>query len=377
MKKTLCILIAIGILISCSTSAFANSDQPDTARSIINSSLSNELTESIMQIPVFLTYIDKDEYDKEDIRQSANQALNTEYNNNHSENILSRNLSPITINESKYTVIEVSEIEKNILLDNPVFYNTFKRCIELIEQGTTVHYINLFVPDSFNIFPSRGNEDDPLFWENMFPPLCPNGGSNVYNGYKFLYMESSVNVETNPAIPNNISSMNWTSIVAKTAKIAADIFVKNIWYRIASVGYELLSAVFNGYTPPYSVTYSSASGYLKLWVSGDLYLRTILISDNLDRIPGYAYYGWGHLESFKSKTKADAKWPISVRPGGTTYNYETRTFTYPYWNIVNTPGFNGNTTLYQSVKSLYENTIGYFTHDEIIDVEDVITSLLS
>ena len=104
--------------------------------------------------------------------------------------------------------------------------------------------------------------------------------------------------------------------------------------------------------------------------------KKVVFSDNLNRVPGYAYYDWGYLQSFKAKTKVDAKWPVSVRPGGTTYDYETNTYTYPYWKTVNTPGFNGNTTLYQSVKSLYENTMGYFTHDEMIDIQYAIASLL-
>lgn len=55
---------------------------------------------------------------------------------------------------------------------------------------------------------------------------------------------------------------------------------------------------------------------------------------------------------------------------------DTRTYTYPNWREVKTPGFDGNAALYQSVINLYQNTTGYFTHDETIDVDSVIASII-
>jgi len=132
-----------------------------------------------------------------------------------------------------------------------------------------------------------------------------------------------------------------------------------------------LKTFFDIYTPPISVEYSTAGGYLKAKVSGTLYIRTILIKDVLDRIPGYAYYDWGTTEQLKAKLKIDAKWPIGKRPGG-TYEYDTRTYTYEPTYVSNTPGFYGNSTLYRSVIDLYENTMGYFTHNEHIDIGSVV-----
>lgn len=171
--------------------------------------------------------------------------------------------------------------------------------------------------------------------------------------------------------------MNWVQIAGKTAKLAASVLVQNTPYSVAFIVYDAVSIVLNGYQPPYSVLYSNATeGYLKIWVTGDLYQRTILISDNLNRVSGYAYYDWGGVEQLKSKSNMMAKWPVSVRPGGYTYNYEYATYTSLTWNYATTPGFYGNTTLYQAVINLYQNTMGYFTHMEKVNVNSAIASLV-
>ncbi|WDC83418.1 hypothetical protein PL321_11780 [Caloramator sp. mosi_1] len=51
-----------------------------------------------------------------------------------------------------------------------------------------------------------------------------------------------------------------------------------------------MSTLFSSFDVPLSITYSSSGGYIKAKVSGDLYIRTVFIKDNKDRIPGYAYY---------------------------------------------------------------------------------------
>ena len=379
MKKLTCIVMVVIMILSVVTTAFA--DDTDGRNATINSTseLTADTADIISNIPLFITFVsDWNDERIDSIKENANFALNHAFADRVSKKaggVNSDDILETSIIKPEFRIIEASVNDKQEFLGRYEFSSTFRRVSELVRQDVSVNYINLFLPSDYNVKASGGDTNDPSYWENLCPKLCPSGGSNVYKGYKFLYLESSVNVETTPKVAGNIASMNWTSIIGKITKLAADVIVKDAVYQTASVAYEALSAVFGGYSPPYSVTYSAASGYLKTWVSGDLYMRTILISDNLNRVNNYAYYDWGLLESFKAKTKVDAKWPVSVRPGG-TYNYETCTFTYPRWRTVKTPGFNGNLSLYKSVINLYENTIGYFTHVETVDVYSVVASLI-
>jgi len=379
MKKIICLLLIFSLL---TTSSVAFAVETEANRSQINPiTVSPETVTALSLLPVFITYIDySDEDNIDDTKELAcleiNDAFKSRENTQHagSQKLTIDESSALHINNSTYEIIEVADASKAEMLNRPEFASTINRIGELVDQGVSVNYVNFFLSQN-GASGTRGDPSDPAYWEGSCPKLCPAGGSNVYNGYKFLYIESAVNVETTPKVAGNIGSMNWTSVAAKITKLAADVIVKNAVFQVASVAYDALSAVFSGYQAPYSVTYSASSGYLKTWVSGDLYMRTILISDNLNRIAGYAYYDWGHLESFKAKTKVDAKWPVSVRPGG-TYNYETNTYAYSTWRYATTPGFNGNTTLYSSVINLYQNTIGYFTHAETVDINGMIASLV-
>lgn len=124
-----------------------------------------------------------------------------------------------------------------------------------------------------------------------------------------------------------------------------------------------------------SLSYSSSEGYVKAKVSGDIYIRTVLIRDDLDRVEGYAYYSWGTTQRFAAALRVDSKYPYKRNASG-TYEYRYPSKTYPTKNS-STPGYYGNATLYASIIQLYNNTIGYFTHDESIDVTSAVASMLS
>ena len=70
-----------------------------------------------------------------------------------------------------------------------------------------------------------------------------------------------------------------------------------------------------------------------------------------------------------------ASYPYKRNASG-TYEYRYPSKTYPTKNS-STPGYYGNATLYASIIQLYNNTIGYFTHDESIDVTSAVASMLS
>lgn len=217
---------------------------------------------------------------------------------------------------------------------------------------------------------STNNADDPAYWESTFTLL------GIYDNYKFLFMESSMSVETkNWVTPGNISpSLKWDAIAKKSFETVLDHYVKDVFIGQIRSTLNALSTFFGMFDAPLAVAYGSSEGYIKGEVSGDLYMRTIYIQDKLDRMPGYAYYQWGTTEQLKATLAIKAKWPTSVRPGG-TYNYAIE------WDSFNqqtsqTPGFFGNSSLYRSIISLYKNELGYFPHNERIDFMSIIAKLL-
>lgn len=74
--------------------------------------------------------------------------------------------------------------------------------------------------------------------------------------------------------------------------------------------------------------------------------------------------------------KVLCKWPTTIRNGGMSYTYETKSGTLGKNIKTNTPGFFGNSTFYKSVLSYYKNTSATARHVEFIDIRSFISSLL-
>ena len=90
-------------------------------------------------------------------------------------------------------------------------------------------------------------------------------------------------------------------------------------------------------------------------------------------VSGYAYYPWGYTEQTRLQQGIEAKYPISKRTS-TTYNYNT-TSNFGNTRTYSTPGFYGGTTFLSTVLSYYNNTSGYFTYSESINISSVIASI--
>jgi hypothetical protein len=267
---------------------------------------------------------------------------------------------------SDFEIKELSALEKEEIIKNPLFSNTLLRVQEMVEEGKKVNYINFFMKQAYQTY--SGDPDDIEYWESS----CEYLGS--YDGYKFLFLESSVGVESDQVEPDNISpSIDWTELAITSFETFISYKVKGVLDSVLSfIG--TLADFFETVDPPVKITYGESDGYLKFKVSGDLYMRTIFIRDDHDRVPGYAYYAWGHTEQARMNTILEAKWPTEERPGG-TYNYDVESFVYPK-RTTSTPGFYGNSTLYRSIIDLYNNEIGYFTHDEEIDVNSLVVDMI-
>lgn len=271
-----------------------------------------------------------------------------------------------------YEVIQLNDAQKLSVLENPIYSSTFNQIAEMISGGVTVKYVNLFSGASNvdYVVSSTGDPNDISYWENNCSSL------GTYNGYKFLYLESSAGVETSEVEPGNISgSWKWSEIAKKSIEAVCDHYVKDNFYKAVKAVFNGLSTLFSIYESPLTISYGSSDGYIKAKVSGDIYIRTVLIRDDLNRVEGYAYYNWGTTQRFAAALRVDAKYPYKQNASG-TFEYRYPSYTYPT-QYSSTPGYYGNSTLYASIIQLYNNTIGYFTHDERIDVSSMVTSMLS
>ena len=95
------------------------------------------------------------------------------------------------------------------MIDNPLFANAIKKATQMIDAGMCVKSINFFMkkdPGESGLSSAavRSNVDDPKFWEDNCHPLELYNG--VYNGYRFLYVESQFYVETDEVTPGDINA---------------------------------------------------------------------------------------------------------------------------------------------------------------------------
>jgi hypothetical protein len=338
-------------------------------------------------IPIYVTVLDVSDFNER-------QALQTEISNELKQKIesnydvtgqskLNKKTSKesaedyIRINGEKFRLAEVTVIERTALFNNPVFFSTFSRASQLIESDVRVKNINFYIngiPEPEISGVRSGGIDDPSYWEGICNPLESYGG--LYNGHKFLYLESSISIETPEVVPGNItSSFNWGTFLSKSAQSFVNMYIGTV-STFVSVAKETISNILGSITTPLSVTYGAASGgYIKTRVVGQLYMRTVLIRDDDDRVPGYAYYSWATTEQTRLQQSVASFAPVSRRTP-TTYNYEYESDSSSV-KTKSSSGFYGGASFYASVISLYNNYMGYFTHNEILDISSLTSSIIA
>lgn len=352
-------LVALCLICSLAVPAFA-SDYGD-GEQVPAVLLDDTTRENLMDIPIFL------------ITSEENWELTNEQKDDVATVVSNYCDGTMSLGDNvEYSITPLSDAQKQDVLESPMYAATFSRIMDIIDSGVTVKYINLFSTYSQDLSVARatGDPSDITYWEQHCSPL------GTYNGYKFLYLESSAGVESSEVTPGNISaSLKWNEIAKKTLEVVCDHYVKNSYYKAVKAVANGLSTLFSFYESPLTVSYSPSREYIKAKVSGDIYIRTVLIRDDLNRVNGYAYYNWGTTERFAAALRVDAKYPYKQNVSG-TYEYRYPSYTYPT-QYSYTPGYYGGTEFYKSVIALYNNTIGYFTHDEFIDVNSAVASLLS
>ena len=371
MKKLISLFVTFCMFFSLCIPASAKDS--GTSNQITLPSVNAETYSAMMNIPIYVTTM-KENKTLSQI-QKDNIAATIQKKNTLSSKYTRAESGTIVQQTSQYSVKQLSNTEKQAAIKSPILAPTFERYKEIIDNGGTINYINLYLPEGLSLTYS-GQEDDESYWESNCAWYCDdNRSKSTYNGYKFLTLESASNVETNEVTPGNLSgSMNWTEIVNMAVRGALDVYVQDDFYQAVTTVSDVISTFLNNYEPPLSVTYSPASEYYKSSVSGTLYVKQIIIQDKLDKVSGYAYYPWGHTESLSCYINVRVKYPTDQRPTG-AYNYVVTSGSYPTPEI-ETPGYEGNSTLYRSVIDLYKNHIGTFYHNEYIDDRSYIAELL-
>ncbi len=357
-KKVISLSLVVAIIMSMNVVVFAN----DTEENI-----SSFTTKNISDIPVYITYMNStSEKEIDRIKEEANGHVS-----NDSTNLTVQRAMNNKIYEQvgRYEIVKISTMERNAL-SNSILLDTYNRVEELIADGVKVNYINVFMPSSSKNSTRANDPDDPAYWEET----CVKLGN--YDGYTFLYLESSIGIETNFVKAKNLSgSLKWSKILGYGIKTVIDRTIKDSFYDVANLIYTTISTITSSYNAPIRTYYEPSSEYIKSKVSGDLYSRTVLIRDLDNRIDGYAYYNWASTQKLISTVRVDMKYAVSQNPGG-TYKYD-----YPVGKFkdtsVETPGYDGNSTFYKKLIDLYENNCGYFTHNENLDINSIVTELLT
>lgn len=330
-------------------------------------------------IPVFIIEI-KNEAARDSIEDKIQDTITQEVDSLPEDNIVQKvtvsddsDLTKIVTND--YVITEASTAEKENLEKNVVYSKTFDEAANLISAGMTVNRINFYVnadQPADNLLGKAGSSrnDDPAYWESTCSPL------GTYKGYKFLYLESSVNVKTNKVTPGTVgASFNWGTFLSKTVQSAVTMVIDSQSTSIELIR-EAISNVVGSVKEPLHITFGGASeSMLKTWVEGDVYIRTVLIRDRDNRMPGYAYYDWGTTNEARLQQGIYAKYPVAKRTAN-SYDYET---VYKLTNrkAAHTPGFYGASSYLAKVYNSYKNPIGYFPCVESLNVNTLVTKILS
>ncbi len=256
MKRIVSLIIVLSMILSGTCTIFAEDINKDKMEIVESISFSNEMLNKLSEIPIYMTYINDEKIsDLDNIKESVSLELKNAKKATLSKNSKNEQLKIV---ENAYTISEISDSAKYDIINNPLYSSTFLRAKELIEEGTVVSHINFFVNEP-NIMVSTNNADDPAYWESTFTLL------GIYDNYKFLFMESSMSVETkNWVTPGNISpSLKWDAIAKKSFETVLDHYVKDVFIGQIRSTLNALSTFFGMFDAPLAVAYGSSGGYLK------------------------------------------------------------------------------------------------------------------
>ena len=320
-------------------------------------------------IELYIAYLQPNLYDSDVIRNEIHSYIRkTRSSFSQSESDESH---MIHLNNKGYTIQYIDRESINSYYSNPLYNSVLSRAFRLAQENQS-DYIILYLPNSgsdSNSIMRSNDPNDESYWTQNTNYL------NYKNGYIFRYLDAETSVNTNYFTPDNLSgSLNWQTIATMGVKLAAKYYKNGQFIQTVTSAIDSLSNIIDIYNPPISVTYSNATGSsLRSKASGTCYVRDIFIRDNLDRISGFLYYSWATVEYSELYLRTETRWPISYSAGA--YHY-AEGYNISSMQTYGTPGYNNNSSsILTTIIALYENTSGYFTHSETLNINSAILSL--
>lgn len=363
LKKILSIVVCACVTVEM-TSTILASEQIN-----VNENLSKVKCEAnisdIIDIPIFI--VNSETNITEDIKEDINKSID-EYSGNKAYEFTDKSNEKEIIKDN-YTINELTDNEKIDVVNNDLFSETFSQVKRMKENGIIVKNIKFYSKESNGIELMSDKMNDPAYWEKVANYL------GKYNGYKFLYMESSLAVKTDVVELDKTNALfDWGKFLTSIASSSMNMVVDGISTEVSIVK-EAISNIMGSMPQPVKVKIKDASeSELKTYLEGDVYIRTVLIRDLDNRVEGYAYYPWGTTGQSILKQWVDIKYPTRKK-SKTTYYYDTRKKFSKKINT-KTPGFSGNQSYLDKIYNLYKNKWGQFYDKETLDIGSITASIL-
>lgn len=369
MKKVIALVVCCVLFLSSFSTSFANSASVENG---VTKTTENEvdINSTLLDTPLFIiqskepllekdrAFLDTEIADKRAIYDSS--AVNMQW------------VISLGVNK-EIEVILVGKDYLNSIYSTPALRSTYNQVVDLLGSGIVVRSIKVYFVGSSadsieKVLERSGNYNDPTYWESLYPEV------GTYNGYKMLYGETEIDVETPLLEEDNItSSFQWSTFLSKSIKSLGMMAISgNNTY--VTIGLDTVSNMLGSVQSPMSVTYGVGGGYIKHKVVGTLYVRTIFIRDLDNRVNGYAYYDWGTVEQTKLQQHLESKYPISKRTP-TTYNYLNKSGDGIMYTKA-TSNFYISSGIKQKVYNAYKNTSGYFPYIETLDVLSIVRNII-
>lgn len=269
----------------------------------------------------------------------------------------------VFLNFESYSLKKVCFFEASEIIDKNIVEDTYKCVDKILEQGHNVNYITFQI----NNQQRYSNLDDPRWWEDRYKYITS------YEGYKFLFSESSINYTANAVdLLSNHESKTWNSIFKSVINIGINETVDYYSGHTLNLAIDFFKNLFGYSYPDIRVTVRDANGQIDVTPNPTVYLRYFYIEDKLQKIPGYAYYEYGRAQMVKFTTNVFYKIPYKKRPGGWTYDYLSGSKVFR--GSLSNKGFYASKEFLEGMIRYYENGTNS-KYEESLDWDDIFTEL--
>ena len=398
IKKSIIIMLAVLMVLSTGTLSFAETDSAISLGAVSNESGAVketviDETSGVLNVPVFFTQIEDTEDDAlmQSIQNEISEMVKGQdlpvLRTTDTRTVSKLDLSESGLIEKGVKVYKVSDTLYETIANSYLYKSAFSRAQEYIDNGMKVNFINLYLTYNENSEElmsveqhvnslaylsqestnAKANYDSESYWENTCKKL------DDVDGYKFLSIVKTMEVESNYVTVGNVSStIKWPVLITKGVK---NYIQKKSAGTISSLltATDIISDLSSTVSDPLNVTYGKGGGYEKVSVAGDIYLYDILIQDKLDKIKGYAYYIWGHREKTKLQRLYKIRYPYK-KISDTEYEYKTKT---PTGATKTSCSWSTHKAFCRKVIEYYKTHTGYSTYNQYLDAYKLSAKLAS